>query len=235
MGAEVSQLAAVHEPEHYFIDDSMFIKPLPDEELEKVEIIRGPNIKPLPIPEKPEENLDARISLKAGDNITTDDITPASAEFSSMRSNMPLMAQYAYCRYDPEFSKRAQSYGKSIIIGGENYGQGSSREHAAITPMFLGVKAVIAKSMARIHKNNLINHGIVPMVFADPADYDKLELSDELSIPNFREQIKTKRVTVVDKTKGISFDAVLELSDDEVGVILEGGQLRYVQEQLKKA
>ena len=110
-----------------------------------------------------------------------------------------------------------------------------SREHAAITPMFLGVKAVIAKSMARIHKNNLINHGIVPMVFADPADYDKLELSDELSIPNFREQIKTKRVTVVDKTKGISFDAVLELSDDEVGVILEGGQLRYVQEQLKKA
>ena len=121
--------------------------------------------------------------MKAGDNITTDDITPASAEFSSMRSNMPLMAQYAYCRYDPEFSKRAQSYGKSIIIGGENYGQGSSREHAAITPMFLGVKAVIAKSMARIHKNNLINHGIVPMVFADPADYDKLELSDELSIP----------------------------------------------------
>ena len=234
MGAEVSQLAAVHEPEHYFIDDSMFIKPLPDEELEKVEIIRGPNIKPLPIPEKPEENLDVRISLKAGDNITTDDITPASAEFSSMRSNMPLMAQYAYCRYDPEFSKRAQSYGKSIIIGGENYGQGSSREHAAITPMFLGVKAVIAKSMARIHKNNLINHGIVPMVFADPADYDKLELSDELSILNFREQIKAKRVTVVDKTKGISIDAVLELSDDEVGVILEGGQLRYVQEQLKK-
>lgn len=234
MGADVSELANVHEPEHYFIDDSMFIKPLPDEELEKVQIIRGPNIKPLPIPEKPEENLDARISLKAGDNITTDDITPASAEFSSMRSNMPLMAQYAYCRYDPEFSKRAQSYGKSIIIGGENYGQGSSREHAAITPMFLGVKAVIAKSMARIHKNNLINHGVVPMIFADPADYDKLNLSDELYIPNFREQIKSKHVTIEDKTTGTSFDAVLELSDDEIEVILEGGQLRYVQRELQK-
>lgn len=235
MGEEVSQLASIREPEHYFIDDSMFIKPLSDEEAEKVEIIRGPNIKPLPIPEKPEEDLTARISLKTGDNISTDDITPASAEFSSMRSNMPLMAQYAYCRYDPEFSKRAQSYGKSIIIGGENYGQGSSREHAAITPMFLGVKSVIAKSMARIHKNNLINHGIVPMVFADPADYDKLELSDELHIANFPTQIKAKRVTVEDVTKGITFDAVVELSDDEVSVILAGGQLKYVQSQVQSA
>ena len=110
------------------------------------------------------------VSLKGGDNISTDDITPASAEFSSMRSNIPLMSKYCYYRYDPEFSERAREMGSSIIIGGENYGQGSSREHAAINPMYLGVKCVIAKSIARIHKGNLVNHGIVPMLFEDPAD-----------------------------------------------------------------
>lgn len=232
MGNEVAVLSSVREPEHYPIDDSMFIQPLPSEEAAQVEIKRGPNIKPLPIPEPPEQHLTAKVSLKAGDNVTTDDITPASAEFSSMRSNMPLMAQYAYCRYDPEFAKRAQACGRSIIIGGENYGQGSSREHAAITPMYLGVKAVIAKSMARIHKNNLINHGIVPMVFADPAAYDQIDLLDELEIVDFPAQIRQKLVTVNDLTKGGSFDARLELSDDEAEVLLAGGQLKYVQAQV---
>ena len=181
LGESVRILETIREPEEYPIDDSQLIPPLPQEDAAKVEIIRGPGIAPLPIPDAPEQHLKCKVSLKTVDNITTDDITPASAEFSSMRSNIPLMSQYCYCRYDPDFAARAKALGKSIIIGGENYGQGSSREHAAINPMYLGVKAVIAKSMARIHKGNLVNHGIIPMLFADPADYDRLDQMDELA------------------------------------------------------
>ena len=234
LGSDLSILTEVKEPEEFPVDDSMIIEPLPEEEAKKVEIVRGPNIQPLPIPDAPEQHLQAQISLKTVDNITTDDITPASAEFSSMRSNIPLMSQYCYHRYDPEFAARAKAMGKSIIIGGENYGQGSSREHAAINPMYLGVKMVIAKSIARIHKGNLINHGIIPMVFADPADYDKLDLLDELEVEGLLNQMKTREVEIKDLTKGISFKAKLELSDNELEVILSGGQLRHLQKQLKE-
>ncbi len=232
LGADVAKLAAIHEPETYPVDDSMIIKPLPEEEAKKVEIVKGPNIKFLPIPEKPTEHLCVPVSLKTVDNITTDDITPASAEFSSMRSNIPLMSQYCYHRYDPEFAARAKEMGQSIIIGGENYGQGSSREHAAINPMYLGVRAVIAKSIARIHKGNLINHGIIPMIFEDPADYDKIELGDELEINGLLEQMQKKEVEVRNNTKGITFKARLELSESELEVISCGGQLRYLKKQL---
>ena len=136
LGEDVAKLAEIHEPEVYPVDDSMIIKPLPEEEAKKVEVVKGPNIKFLPVPEQPAEHLCVPVSLKTVDNITTDDITPASAEFSSMRSNIPLMSQYCYHRYDPEFAARAKEMGQSIIIGGENYGQGSSREHAAINPMY---------------------------------------------------------------------------------------------------
>ena len=234
LGSDLSILTEVKEPEEFPVDDSMIIEPLPEEEAKKVEIVRGPNIQPLPIPDAPEQHLQAQISLKTVDNITTDDITPASAEFSSMRSNIPLMSQYCYHRYDPEFAARAKAMGKSIIIGGENYGQGSSREHAAINPMYLGVKMVIAKSIARIHKGNLINHGIIPMVFADPADYDKLDLLDELEVEGLLDQMKTREVEIKDLTKGISFKAKPELSDKELEVILSGGQLRHLQKQLKE-
>lgn len=234
LGSDLSVLAEVEEPDEFPVDDSMIIEPLPEEEAKKVEIVRGPNIQPLPVPDAPEQHLQAQISLKTVDNITTDDITPASAEFSSMRSNIPLMSQYCYHRYDPEFAARAKAMGKSIIIGGENYGQGSSREHAAINPMYLGVKMVIAKSIARIHKGNLINHGIIPMVFADPSDYDKLDLWDELEVDGLLDQMKTRKVEVKDLTKGISFQAKLELSDNELEVILSGGQLRHLQKQLKE-
>lgn len=234
MGDDVGVLDTIHEPDSYPIDDSMILPPLPPEEAAKVEIVRGPNIKPLPIPDPPEQHLECKVSLKAGDNITTDDITPASAQLSSMRSNIPLMSKYCYHNYDPDFSERAKAYGKSIIIGGENYGQGSSREHAAINPMYLGVKAVIAKSMARIHKNNLVNHGVVPLLFANPADYDKINLSDDLDIQNFPAQIKAKKVTVTDKTKNFTFDCLVDLSDSAADVILAGGQLRYLRSQLDK-
>ena len=234
MGADVAKLAEIHEPQEFPIDDSMIIKPLPEEEAKKVEIVRGPNIQPLPIPDAPENYLKAQISLKAGDNVSTDDITPASAEFSSMRSNIPLMSQYCYHRYDPAFAARAKEMGKSFIIGGENYGQGSSREHAAINPMYLGVKAVIAKNIARIHRGNLINHGVIPMLFADPADYDKLDQEDELEINGLLDQMPGRVIEIKDVTKDFTFKAKLDLSDSELEVIMAGGQLRHLQKQLKE-
>lgn len=232
LGEDVKKLAEIHEPEEYIVNDSMIIKPLPEEEAKKVEIVKGPNIKFLPVPEEPQQHLCVPVSLKGGDNISTDDITPASAEFSSMRSNIPLMSKYCYHRYAPDFSERARQMGKSIIIGGENYGQGSSREHAAINPMFLGVKCVIAKSIARIHKGNLVNHGIIPMLFEDPASYDRIDQGDELEINNLLDQIPTRKVEVFDKTKGFSFFVNLDLSDNEVEVVLSGGQLRFLKKQL---
>jgi len=234
MGADVAKLAEIHEPQEFPIDDSMIIKPLSEEEAKKVEIVRGPNIQPLPIPDAPENYLKAQISLKAGDNVSTDDITPASAEFSSMRSNIPLMSQYCYHRYDPTFAARAKEMGKSFIIGGENYGQGSSREHAAINPMYLGVKAVIAKNIARIHRGNLINHGVIPMLFADPADYDKLDQEDELEINGLLDQMPSRVIEIKDVTKDFTFKAKLDLSDSELEVIMAGGQLRHLQKQLKE-
>lgn len=232
MGSGVAVLSQVKEPERYDVDDSMILPPLPPEEAAKVEIVRGPNIKFLPVPEPPSAHLCAPISLKARDNVSTDDITPASAEFSSMRSNIPLMSQYCYHRYDPEFAARAKAMGQSIIIGGENYGQGSSREHAAINPMYLGVKAVIAKSIARIHKGNLVNHGIIPMLFEDASDYERLEQGDELVMDDLLNQIPAKRILVTDKTKGFSFYVKLELSENEIEVVLNGGQLRTLKKQL---
>ena len=234
LGDQIDILAAVHEKDEYEINDNLIIKPLPEEEAKKVEIVRGPNIKFLPVPEVPVQHLKVPVSLKGGDNISTDDITPASAEFSSMRSNIPLMSKYCYHRYDPEFSERAREMGSSIIIGGENYGQGSSREHAAINPMYLGVKCVIAKSIARIHKGNLVNHGIVPMLFEDPADYEKIDLRDELEIENFLDQIQAREVEVKDVTKGFTFKVKLDLTDNELEVVLCGGQLRYLKKELAK-
>lgn len=232
LGEEIGELLKVQEPDQYVIDDSMIIKPLPEAEARKVEIRRGPNIKPLPVPKPPAQSLCAPVSLKGGDDISTDDITPASAEFSSMRSNIPLMSQYCYHRYDPEFAKRAARMGQSIIVGGENYGQGSSREHAAINPMYLGVKAVIAKSIARIHKGNLINHGIIPMLFENPADYDSIQLEDELEIEHLLVQIPDRRLIVKNKTRGITFPVRLELSDKELEIVVSGGQLAHLKKQL---
>lgn len=234
MGEDVSELAKITEPEEYLIDDSMIIKPLPLEEAKKVELVKGPNIKFLPIPEPPQQDLCVPVSLKTLDNVSTDDITPASAEFSSMRSNIPLMSKYCYHRYAPDFAARAKEMKRSIIIGGENYGQGSSREHAAINPMYLGVKAVIAKSIARIHKGNLVNHGIIPMLFEDPSVYDHIELEDYIEIDNLLDQIPTRRIKVQDKTKGFEFYVTLDLTDNEIEVVLSGGQLSYLKKQLKE-
>lgn len=221
-----SLLEFISEPDAYLVDDRMIIPPIEDGR--NVEIIRGPNIKELPINTCAADSIVAKIILKAGDNVSTDDITPANAALSSMRSNIPAIAEYAFSRYDPEFVSRAKSVDKSFIIGGENYGQGSSREHAAITPMFFGVKAVIVKSFARIHKNNLINHGVLPLVFDHSEDYDKIDQDDFLSIADLPNQISSKHVIIENQTKGTQFTTTLELSDDEIEILLCGGQLPFI-------
>ena len=235
MGGDVSILDGIAEPKEYIVDDSMILPPLPPEEAKNVEIVRGPNIKFLPVPDVPQSSLTAAVSLKAGDNVSTDDITPASAEFSSMRSNIPLMSKYCYARYDPGFAERARQMGESVIIGGENYGQGSSREHAAINPMYLGVKCVIAKSIARIHKGNLVNHGVIPMLFENPAVYDSVDLGDVLEFRRLTEQLPERRVTVHNATKHFDFDVLLDLTENELEVVLSGGQLRFLKKQLDEA
>ena len=235
MGGDVSILDGIAEPKEYIVDDSMILPPLPPEEAKNVEIVRGPNIKFLPVPDVPQNSLTAAVSLKAGDNVSTDDITPASAEFSSMRSNIPLMSKYCYARYDPGFAERARQMGESVIIGGENYGQGSSREHAAINPMYLGVKCVIAKSIARIHKGNLVNHGVIPMLFENPAVYDSVDLGDVLEFRRLTEQLPERRVTVHNATKHFDFDVLLDLTENELEVVLAGGQLRFLKKQLAEA
>lgn len=221
----------LREPEEFIIDDTMIIPP--EENLKEVEIIRGPNIKPMPINEALPEKVQVHVSAYCGDNITTDDIIPANAQFSALRSNIPAISEITFGRIDPEFVNRAKKYKKSIIVGGENYGQGSSREHAAIAPMYLGVKAVITKSLARIHKNNLINHGLVPLIFRNKEDYEKISQDDELLIENFSEQLKSRKILVKNLTKNFEFETYVELTDREVEILKDGGQLKQV--QLKNA
>lgn len=225
-GEMLQALDQIREPHDFIIDDRLILTPAEDGT--DVEVVRGPNIKPMPINDPLPETLTAKVSAVRGDNITTDDITPANAQFSALRSNIPEISKYCYGRIDPGFHDRCKELGKSIIVGGENYGQGSSREHAAIAPMYLGVKAVIAKSMARIHKNNLVNHGVVPLLFENGEDYDGIEMLDELEIGDFASQLENRRVVVKNLTKGTEFTAVVDLTDREIQVIIAGGQLRYV-------
>lgn len=219
----------VVEPHEFIVSDNMIISPIPDGK--NVEIVRGPNIKPMPINEPLVDTLEAKVSAYCGDHITTDDIIPANAQFSALRSNIPAISEITFGRIDPTFVERAKNYGKSFIVGGENYGQGSSREHAAIAPMYLGVKAVIVKSLARIHRNNLINHGVVPLTFVDKEDYNRIEEGDTLRVIGFRDQLEKRKVIVENVTKGFTFETETVLTDREVTILLSGGQLRMVQEK----
>jgi aconitate hydratase len=205
------------------VDDSMIIRP--PEDGSSVEIVRGPNIAPLPELNAVEERLEKEVLLKTGDNVTTDHIMPAGAKILPLRSNIPAISEFVYVNVDPEFPKRAKEKGGGLIIGGENYGQGSSREHAAIAPLYLGVKAVIAKNFARIHKANLVNWGIVPLEFEDPADYDAVEQGDTLVIENLRDGIKAGKVTV--KNNGKEFAALCDLGERSKEVLLAGGSIMH--------
>ncbi len=193
-------------PEHFIINDALLLPPLPEDEARKVEIIRGPNIVPLPQFDPLPEELRCRVLLKVGDNITTDHIMPAGAKILPLRSNLPAISQYVFAALDPEFAQKAlalKEEGKWVaVVGGENYGQGSSREHAALAPRYLGVRAKLAKSFARIHKANLINFGILPVTFAQPKDYEKIAPGDELIFKKVRQVLEEGREELEIEIKG---------------------------------
>ncbi|MBQ3843173.1 MAG: aconitate hydratase [Ruminiclostridium sp.] len=215
-------------PERFVINDNMVVPPASPEEAPNVEILRGPNIKPFPINKPLAENIAAGVTLKVGDNITTDHIMPAGAKILPLRSNIPAISEYCFTVCDETFPKRAKEAGKSIIVGGSNYGQGSSREHAALAPLYLGVKAIICKSFARIHKQNLINNGILPLTFEDEADYNGIDQGDQLELPGVKTAIKHgDKILVKNVTKGTHFHVTLDLSERGKGMILEGGLLNY--------
>jgi len=215
-------------PRKFMTDDAMVIQPLAESDAAKVEIVRGPNIAPLPRKERPGATLSGTVLLKTGDNITTDHIMPAGAKVLPLRSNLPKISEFVFEAVDPTFPARAKEAGGGFVVGGDNYGQGSSREHAALAPMFLGVKAVITKSFARIHLANLINFGILPLTFKDPADYDKVDQTDELSL-DITNVMKPKLTNV---TKGIKMDVVPQLlSDRDRELILAGGALNYASQE----
>ena len=221
-------------PEKFLINDNMVVAPAPESEMDKVEILRGPNIKEFPTTDPLPETIAAKALLKVGDNITTDHIMPAGAKILPYRSNIPYLSNFCFGVCDKEFPARCREYGKGIVIGGANYVQGSSREHAALVPLYLGVKAVIAKSFARIHCANLANAGILPLVFKDEADYDRIDQMDELELPDIRSAIAgNSKIIVKDLTKGIEFEAEAVLSARQREMVLAGGLLNYTREQSK--
>ncbi|QLY79640.1 aconitate hydratase [Clostridium intestinale] len=213
-------------PERFLIDDSMIIPPAEDGS--KVEILRGPNIKPFPVNKPLGEALEGKAILKVEDNITTDHIMPSNSKLLPYRSNIPYLADYCFNTVDENFPKYAKENNGGFIVGGSNYGQGSSREHAALAPLYLGVKGVLVKSFARIHKANLINNGIVPMTFINEEDYDKINHFDEFVISDVKEGLKSGFLEITNKTGDYSFKVNVELTPKEIEVIEAGGRLNYV-------
>ncbi|HBG0816351.1 aconitate hydratase [Clostridioides difficile] len=213
----------------FLIDDSMIIKPA--DVGSDVEVVRGPNIKHFPLNTELSQSIGGKVILKTEDNITTDHIMPSNAKLLPFRSNIPYLANYCFNTVDTEFPQRAKDNNGGFIVGGDNYGQGSSREHAALAPLYLGVKGVIVKSFARIHKANLINSGIIPMEFCDEKDYENISLLDNLEIPNILDNLGSGILEVKNTTKGTSFKVKVELSAKEVDVLKAGGKLNYTKNQ----
>ena len=216
----------INMPERFIVDDSMILKPAEDGT--KVEVKRGPNIKPFPINKELGEKIEGKILIKVEDNITTDHIMPSNSKLLPFRSNIPYLSQFCFNTIDTEFPKRAKNLGGGFIIAGENYGQGSSREHAALAPLYLGVRGVIAKSFARIHKANLINNGIVPLEFKNEADYNEVDPLDELVIVNIKEALTKGSVKVKNISKNSEFEVLIDLTEKEIQVIKAGGRLNYL-------
>ncbi len=213
-------------PKTFLIDDRMILPPAPDPE--KVIIERGPNIKPLPTRGPLEDLLEGTVLLKLGDHITTDHILPAGANVLPLRSNIPAIAEHLFERIDSHFTKRAKTMGGGIILAGENYGQGSSREHAALAPMFVGIRAILAKSYARIHRSNLINFGILPLTFKDEKDYGATQQGDHLRIENIRHQLRVHRTLILQNvTQKREMVVSHQLSQREIEILLAGGLLNY--------
>ena len=217
-------------PETFKIDDSAVLAPLSVEEAATAEVLRGPNIKEFPKSKAFSDTLEAKLVLKVGDNITTDHIMPAGAKILPYRSNIPHLSKFCFEVCDPSFPERAKAAGDGIIVGGSNYGQGSSREHAALVPMYLGIRGVIAKSFARIHIANLINSGILPMTFENPDDYDKLAQDADLVIEGIVSGMAEGKLTVTDRTTGNKFNVLCSLTERQRAILLAGGLLNYTKE-----
>lgn len=228
---EIKSYPAVQNPSRYLVDDSSIIAPL--EDATAVEIVTGPNIVPFPDFDELPEQLDATVILKAGDNITTDHIMPAGNKILPLRSNIPAISEYVFEQLDPGFSSRARESGNGVIVAGENYGQGSSREHAAIAPRYLGVRAKVAKSFARIHKANLVNFGILPLVFKNPTDYDLFGLGDKISFSNLRQLLQNGATEIPVRLGGKEITLVLNVSERQRKELLAGGTLNYVKKNLE--
>lgn len=223
---EFGELIAIKYPKTFIIDDSMIIPP--SERPEEITIIRGPNIKPLPKKEPMPDTLRGDVLLRVGDNITTDHIMPAGAKVLPLRSNIPAISEFVFEKVDKDFVKRAKEKGGGFLIGGANYGQGSSREHAALAPMYLGVKSVIAKSFARIHRANLVNFGILPLTFENENDYNIFDQGDTIELPDIKNRLKSKaRLTIKNITKNKEIRVLHALTPREIDILCVGGLLNY--------
>ena len=223
----LGEMPEIKMPEDFKINDNAILAPAAEDVAEKVEILRGPNIKPFPAAKAQEDTLSAELVLKVGDNITTDHIMPAGAKILPYRSNIPHLSQFCFGVCDTTFPERAKALGESIIVGGSNYGQGSSREHAALVPMYLGVRAVITKSFARIHIANLINAGIMPLTFKNPDDYDKISQGDKLTMENIFAGMESGEITLLDETTGEKFALVCSFTERQKDILKAGGLLQY--------
>jgi aconitate hydratase len=214
-------------PTHFHINDNLIEMPASAEEAGDITVERGPNIKPIPVSKAPADDLTCELVLKVGDNITTDHIMPAGAKILPYRSNIPFLSRYCFSVCDESFAERAKAAGASIVVGGVNYGQGSSREHAALVPLYLGVRAVITKSFARIHIANLINAGIMPLCFKNPEDYDKLSQDDMLSIDGVFEGMDKGEMILVNETTGDKIPLVCSFTQRQKDILKAGGLLSY--------
>ena len=223
----LGEIPEVMMPEAFKINDNAILPPAAEDVAESVEVLRGPNIKPFPAAKAQEDTLSAELVLKVGDNITTDHIMPAGAKILPYRSNIPHLSQFCFGVCDTTFPERAKALGESIIVGGSNYGQGSSREHAALVPMYLGVRAVITKSFARIHIANLINAGIMPLTFKNPDDYDKINQGDKLTMENIFAGMDSGKITLLDETTGEKFTLVCNFTERQKDILKAGGLLQY--------
>jgi 3-isopropylmalate dehydratase small subunit len=218
----------VKSPLKFPVDNSLLIKPLPAAEAEKIKILMGPNIKPLPLGCPVADTISGKVLIKTGDNVTTDDIMPAGAKILPLRSNIPEISKHVFEKLDPAFYNRAIKDNGGFIIGGDNYGQGSSREHAALAPMHLGVKAVITKSFARIHKANLINFGLLPLNFTNPKDYDKIQPGDRMELFDVAANVKAGKNILCKINGNIEIKVFCQLSEREREIILIGGKINYI-------
>ncbi len=227
------ELPEISMPENFLLNDTMVMVPAP--EGTEIEVVKGPNIKPFPSTQPLKKEMKGQALIIVEDNITTDHIMPSNAKLLPYRSNIPYLSNYCLAPCDPEFPKRALENGGGFIVGGSNYGQGSSREHAALAPVFLGIKGVFAKSFARIHKNNLINNGILPLVFIKEDDYDTIALGDELLIENAVEGVHQGQVVVINQTKKIKYEMAIEISQRQKEMLIAGGLINLIKAKKEKA